>query len=68
VVTKVSSPSDFLIISVDSGKLSIVAAGQIFECENDGDINMWTRTVFTAKRINATPVCQIEVTLLVSSC
>jgi len=68
VVTMVSSPSDFLIISVDSGKLPIVAAGQIFECENDGDIHIWTRTAFTAKRIKATPVCQIEVTLLVSSC
>jgi hypothetical protein len=69
VVAMVNSPSDFMISSVDSGKLPVVAAGQIFDCENDGNIHIWTRTAFTAnlKKINTTPVCQIEVTLLVSS-
>jgi len=64
----VRSLSDFLNIRVDSGKLPIVAAGQVFECENDSDIHVWERTQFTARRMNATPICQIEVTLLLSSC
>jgi hypothetical protein len=68
VVTVVSSPSVFLIISVDSSKLPVIAAGQIFDCENDGEIHVWKRTAFTAQRINSTPICQIEVTLLVSGC
>jgi len=48
-------------VSADSERFPVVAAGQKFNCENDGSIYVWVRKPNGFRRKNIAPLCRVEV-------
>ena len=48
-------------ISNDSKNVPIVAAGQVFNWEHDGEVHVWTNTSSGLAMVTSNPICIIEV-------